>query len=113
MIALTSKSDLAGTMIASLALRIGVGPYGALVSFLIRQCVTLHFDMVLYVTANFDMLQSSLIWYRTVHFGALCYGTQGRSVSSGVLHIVWSKWSLIVWQDMVLASSGWCVAWCG
>ena len=72
MIALTSKSDLAGTMIASLALRTGVGPYGALVSFPIKQYVTLHFDsmlhMVQYVTVQFYMVQDSpLVRYVMVH----------------------------------------------
>ena len=86
-------------------------------TFLIHQYVTLHFDMVQYVTDNFNMLQSSLIWYRTVHFGALCYGTRGGSVSSGVLHIV-----MVLMESYRLASHGFgiewmvcgcCAGWCG
>ena len=69
------------------------------------QYVTVNFTILYYST--YSMLQSILIWYSTVHSGALCYGTWCGLLWSGVLlHVVWYFWHLIVWQDMVVA---WCV----
>ena len=55
MIALTSKSDLVGTMIASVALRSGNRPIWCI-------CVLCH---------GTNMFQSILIWYHTI--GVVCY----------------------------------------